>query len=487
MNKLAIPVLSSSLSKESREKYSSTTTLSAIELEVFPELSQAQWMANMMSPSLWSWEENLPKRRGGSPVRRKVEEIKQYIVHAYEFCHMEEYPGLCPSGLTDLETEDARFPDSPQKQRIFQELRSIFLEGSSTVLAELLQVPNVREYYRLLDYPANVIPRWGNEIIEKMDAYKYVLRSGLGAGKCQSLAMLYASALIILGKFSWKNVAVLWFSPSHVMTYLKEGDGYLASNKRMFSAVSLRNINEHTSVVKSCLEKEKLTHVQTIFGNIHDALPVHSIEKNDLDSLYLHLKNYATSGNAFPSNFWTSADSKMYVPFSCPDIEFRDLTKAEDLQRIVQAYSQKYPESIYDLAMYAFRSLSVRYPEIYAYTALYRSIRVKELLERLDSIEKMLEYVQQSFSPEGIFHSPERIALPDEVLFFQRATHRDKSLLLYTMLAKKFPHQEPVIVFTKNQSFVYWNDILLPVLPNFALTEDILLMFNSQGSTKIDS
>ncbi|NUM36215.1 MAG: hypothetical protein HUU50_16865 [Candidatus Brocadiae bacterium] len=482
MNRIDLPILHTEMDQVNREKYSSTTTLTAIELEVFPELAQAQWLANMMSPSLWKWEENLPKRRGGSPVRRKVEEIKQYLIHAYEFCHMEEYPGLCPSGLTDIETEDARFPDSPQKQKIFQELRNIFLHGSSTVLAELLQVNSVREYYRLMDYPKNMIPRWGNETIDKMDAYKHISRSGLGAGKCQSLALLYASALIILGRFPWQNVAVLWFSPSHVMTYLKEGEGYLASNKRIFSAVSLQNINEHTSVVKSCLEKEKLSHVQMIFGNIHDALPHYSIDRGDLDSLYLHLENYAASGNASPSNFWTSPKEKTYIPFPWPTIDFSGVQSAESLQNIVYDYARKFPGSIYDLAMYAFRCIDVKYPEIYAYTAKNRSSRIKDL--GLETVEQMLEYAQNQFSWDSIFPSPDRIALPDEVILFQRGTHRDRALLLYALLANKFPHQEPFLVFTKTQSFVLWNGILLPVQPNFHETEEIFLLFNSQGSVK---
>ena len=56
------------------EKRSSAATLTAIELELFPDLVQAQIFANLMSPALWEWKHQVP-RRSGSPVRRKVEGI----------------------------------------------------------------------------------------------------------------------------------------------------------------------------------------------------------------------------------------------------------------------------------------------------------------------------------------------------------------------------------------------------------------------------
>ena len=81
------------LPTEELERYSSATTLTVHELEIFPELVQAQWLANMMSPSLWEWIERVPKR-SGSPTRRRVEGIKQHIIHNYSFTHMEDEPGL---------------------------------------------------------------------------------------------------------------------------------------------------------------------------------------------------------------------------------------------------------------------------------------------------------------------------------------------------------------------------------------------------------
>jgi hypothetical protein len=476
-----LPLPRTPLRSADLEKYSSATTLTVIELELFPELVQAQWLANMMSPSLWEWIATIPKR-SGSPTRRRVEGIKQNIIHNYSFTHMENEPGLCPCGVTTIRAEERRFADTALKRYMFERVKQTFLQGELTSLADLLGVEDIREYYGLSDYPRGAIPLWGNEVLEKMDAYRFITPDGKGSGKCESLAVLYAAALIVVGKFPWQHVSV-WFTPAHVMTYLMEGNGYLSSNKRMFSPVSLRSENEHTAVVRSCLKNERVVRVQTTFGTIHDVLSTYSIAPDALRALYSHLTKYAASAAIDSLGSWPLLQGKHHVDFSAtPD--FGGMERAAEVREAVRRLAQNLAGSIFDLSRYAFRDLEVPYPEVYAYAARRRSPKARDAAEGLGSVDKIVEFVQSgaSIGPESIFGSTERIAMPDEVLIFGRGDHRDRALLLYAMVtALEAEMPEPLVVFAREGSYVLHLGHVLHAQRGPEAGGEIALVFNSRG------
>jgi hypothetical protein len=479
-----IQIQNTSFTREELEKYSSAITLTSIELEMFPDLVQAQWLANMMSPILWEWEKKIPKR-SGSPTRRKVEGIKQYIIHNYNFTHMEGQPGLCPCGVTEIEKEEKRFPDSAVKNELFKQLRRIFQEGESTALAELLGTTNIREFYNLSGYPEGTIPTWGNEIIEKMDAYKDITADRKGSGKCEALAALYAAALVVVGKFPWQHVS-MWFTPSHVLTYLMEGDGYLSSNKRMFSATSLRNLNEHTAVVKSCLEKENIRRVQQVFGYIHEFMDEYSVNHKELAGIYDHFRNYARLGKVSSLASFPMPDNKKYLDRK-KTINFQSIENAKELQKSVEGMAKLHPYSAYDLARYTFRILSVDHPEVYAYAARYRNPKIKQLAMNLVDIDKAIEYVQKELGSmtESIFGSTDRIAMPDEVMIFEKGDHRDRALMLYALIVSlELGMQEPLVVFAEDNSFVFHDNTLIPVRRTSKKSGKVILAFNSSGHVR---
>ncbi len=61
---------------------------------------------------------------------------------------------------------------------------------------------------------------------------------------------------------------------------------------------------------------------------------------------------------------------------------------------------------------------------------------------------------------ESIFQTDERISLPDEVLLFNTGSHRDKALLLYSLIhhATQIPKERKKnmdVVYTNNASYVH--------------------------------
>ena len=87
------------------EEYSSTCTLSDMEIFVFPQLLYSLVIANIMSPIIWRWRDdpwfdNIHKKS----FTYKVNRIKQYIMDHYVF-----NLDLNTWGLTTKETEINRF------------------------------------------------------------------------------------------------------------------------------------------------------------------------------------------------------------------------------------------------------------------------------------------------------------------------------------------------------------------------------------------
>ena len=93
------------MTPEQLEKYSSTVTLSDMEVFVFPELMYSLVLANIMSPKIWLWRERdcFEKLKGKNSYRRLMR-MKQFIMDEYEFnLDLETW------GLTTTDKELKRF------------------------------------------------------------------------------------------------------------------------------------------------------------------------------------------------------------------------------------------------------------------------------------------------------------------------------------------------------------------------------------------
>lgn len=477
--------------KAKLERYSSATTLTAIELELFPTLVQAQLFANLMSPTLWEWK-NLVPRRSGSPVRRKVEGIKQHIIQNYTFTHVPGQPGLDLSGTTTIDGEKKRFEPSEKSDWVFNNLWDLFGEGKGTELSELLGVENIREHYQLAANPPGTIPTWGNEILDKMDAYSNVLPEERGSGKCEALAALYASSLIAVGGFPLEDVFLL-FTATHVMACLMHGKGYISSNKRMFSAASLRNLNEHTKVVRSCFENAEITRIQTCSGLIDVREEEVSIPRHTLETYYRKLEDFSAAAG-FRTPRLPGLDGKRYVP----PLEIRDnLQSAGQWRNYVCEMAEAYPDSAYDLARYAFREIDVEFPEAYARAAKHRNPHSRRKAIELGSVEACIAFAREGVNCCFSRFGQNRLALPDETLTMDThgpsaqednailgagrlcfAGHRDRAMLLYALVGQI--SDDPYLVFGERNSYLWHWGQLIP-LDRRDDEERVVAIFNSSS------
>jgi len=147
-----------------------------------------------------------------------------------------------------------------------------------------------------------------------------------------------------------------------------------------------------------------------------------------------------------------------------PRIDLDGVENAQDIEVKVREMAKRYPDSPYELALYAYRSLNVEHPEAYVKAAL-RDYKTAEKAQALKDISDAIRVVKSIKNNESIFASDDRIMLPDEVLLFKTGSHRDKALLLYSLInhAHQIPLEEKegrMLVFTDKSSYVHvggWN------------------------------
>ena len=93
--------------KKILEKYSSAFTLSDMEIFIFPELFYPLILADIMSPELWRWRDDIWfKDIEKRSFTVKANRIKQYIIQNYVF-----NLDLSTWGLTSKSAEIGRFSD----------------------------------------------------------------------------------------------------------------------------------------------------------------------------------------------------------------------------------------------------------------------------------------------------------------------------------------------------------------------------------------
>ena len=116
---------------------------------------------------------------------------------------------------------------------------------------------------------------------------------------------------------------------------------------------------------------------------------------------------------------------------------------AESYQRAIKSLADGYPDSFYHYALYAFRMLDVPDIEVYLRAAL-RDYNAGQLAKRIVTLKDALDIVAKVKGTRSIFGTRERIAMPDETLYFDTGTDHDRALLFYTLLCRS-PIADPEI------------------------------------------
>jgi len=241
------------------ERMSSATTLSDMEVFIFPELMYSLLLANIMSPRIWRWREDswfdgIEKMK---PARR-INRLKQFIMDHYVF-----NLDLDTWGLTTKQGELARFDDFIAPDTLAQSNALFGYEGDRYYFSI-----DIRTHFGLDKCEGDVIPYWKTETVEAMDAFKHKPAYGNGAGECVSLAALYAASLFIVAGIPLKDI-FLMATPLHSQNFVDVDDGILTNNRRLLTKSMWFNGTALSAQARRALENERVTIVAHETGHIH--------------------------------------------------------------------------------------------------------------------------------------------------------------------------------------------------------------------------
>ncbi len=272
------------------EKYSSTFTLSDMEIFIFPELFFPLVLSNIMSPIIWKWRDDpwfldISKKS----FTYKVNRIKQYIIEHFIFnLDLETW------GLTSKDVEMERFSNYIDIN-VLKQSNALFGYEGDKYYFDL----DIRRHFGLDKYTTDVIPYWKTETIEAMTAFRYKPGFTFGAGECVSLSALYAAALFIVGRIPLENIYLI-STPLHSQNFIDIDDGVITNNRRILTKNMWYNGSVLSDKGRRALENEKVTIVSHISGYIHHIYKRATILPQVFDNFTTKLTKYLRTDLSFP-------------------------------------------------------------------------------------------------------------------------------------------------------------------------------------------
>lgn len=241
------------------QRKSSATTLSDMEVFVFPELIYSLLLANLMSPRIWLWRDDpwFKDLESMKPARR-LQRLRQFVMDNYSF-----NLDLNTWGLTTKAKEMARFDDFLDLNALRQSNALFGYEGDKYYFDI-----DIRSHFGLDKYDGDVIPYWKTETVEAMDAFRYREGYKVGAGECVSLAVLYAAAMFIVCRIPLEEI-FLMATPLHSQNFIDIGEGILTNNRRLVTKNMWFNGSILSAQARRALENERVTVIAHASGYIH--------------------------------------------------------------------------------------------------------------------------------------------------------------------------------------------------------------------------
>lgn len=270
------------ISNKDIEKYSSSVTLSDMEIFIFPELLYSLLLANIMSPKVWAWKEHpwFKNINELTPYRR-VLRLKQFIMDNFDFnLDLETW------GLTTKEKELSRF-NSFMDEEIIKKSNALFGYEGDKYYFDI----DIRKHFGIDKYDSNVIPYWKTETVEAMEAFKYKENHDKGAGECVSLSTLYAAALFIVCKIPLQDIFMM-ATPLHSQNFIDIKDGILTNNRRVVTKNMWFNGTELTAKAQRAMRNEQITIVSHCSGFVHVVYPEATMYKKEYERFERKLKKF---------------------------------------------------------------------------------------------------------------------------------------------------------------------------------------------------
>lgn len=431
------------------ERLSTAVSLTVLEIDFLPQkLIPAFFLANLMSPALWECrnEKSAVADNGilYSPKNR-LNQIQRFF-HHYTFTNVEGEPGGDPWGLFSFAEEEKRF-GKKFVENIRQEydatFRKLLADHPESQFGQI-----INEFY----YKDGLFPRLKNETLEVMNAFTSVNEEGKSSGKCIGLGMLWAAELVVWGRFPLDRV-VITGNRAHMFVYLDIDDGHQLNNTEWFSTTRINNrseLSEFALVVAS--NTETTFFYNPSVGMCHCLSRVSQIPHHQVADIYADISRFVSNPIKHPQ----PDQIEYFEPANAiPDPLGYD--SPEDYQAAIIALANEFPDSIYEYALYAFRLLDGTNHEVYLRAAM-RDYNTQQLAKHITSLEDTVEIVSKFVGQHSIFGSRNRIAMPDETLYFKTGTDGDKALLLYTLLRQStIADKDSTVELSGEKSYVVFD------------------------------
>jgi hypothetical protein len=241
-----------------------------MEIFVFPELMYSLFLANIMSPVVWSWRnaDCFVKLAGKSPYK-KLMRLKQFIMDEFEF-----NLDLQTWGLTNKSAELARFskfisPDDISKSN------ALFGYHGDEYYFDI----DIRRHFGLDKYDGDTLPYWKTETVEAMEAFKLKPGYSTGAGECVSLAAIYAAAAFVVCGIPLEDIYMV-LTPLHSQNFIDIEEGVITNNRRLVTKSMWFNGTELSNKAQRAIRNEQVTIVANHTGFVHCFYPDATIDKN---------------------------------------------------------------------------------------------------------------------------------------------------------------------------------------------------------------
>jgi len=247
------------LNEKDMEKYSSSVTLSDMEIFIFPELLYSLLLANIMSPNIWEWRNDpwFKDVEQMTPYKR-ILRVKQFIMDRFDF-----NLDLDTWGLTTKDREIARF-NSFIDEDIISRSNALFGYEGDKYYFDI----DIRKHFGIDKYKSSVIPYWKTETVEAMEAFRFKDGHSKSAGECVSLSTLYAAALFIICRIPLEDI-FLMATPLHSQNFIDLKEGILTNNRRIVTKNMWFNGTELTAKAQRAMRNEKITIVSHCSGYVH--------------------------------------------------------------------------------------------------------------------------------------------------------------------------------------------------------------------------
>ena len=395
----------------SEEEKSSATTLSDMEIFIFPELMYSLVLANILSPRLWKWRD-LEWFEGVREMRpkKRLQRLRQHIMENYTFnLDLETW------GLTTRQKELDRFSPFLSPEDISAS-NALFGYHGDKYYYDI----DIRKHFGLDKYTSDTIPYWKTETIEAMDAFRHKAGHAVGAGECVSLAGLYAAAAFVVCALPLESI-YLMATPLHSQNFLDVDTGILTNNRRLVTKAMWANGTVISQQARRALEHERVTIVSHSTGYMHLLYKEATIDKTAYD-------NFSSKLKAFLVPPVDAVDKRLVEP-RLPDatrVEF--IHEDEPLALTPEMSYEEIRERLEALrttnraaalAPYAGHELGRTEARPFAKAALERSpVSKKATLDEIAALPN-----------ESIYDGPSRCAAPDEAWNFGRADGLEKCFL----------------------------------------------------------